>query len=208
MPSRPKKNGTNEKPHEPYAGAIDVTAIKKSIEGNQVQPVDNTTALVEKEKPKGIPAAIQEQKTKVEEPKAPIKIPAMQQEKVFTRYDFSDAEKLAIGQRAAQAHSRIAGLKDELKSINMDFKSKIKGHETELSTATEQMNSGFEMREMECNVLYNRDAKPPFKAFYRVDNGSFVRRENMNTSDLSMLCDPWPKNHRLEDNWTPPAPKK
>jgi hypothetical protein len=202
---KPKRNGHKEQPHQSYAPpALDAEDLKKSMQGNQVKPEDNTSVLVERETPK--PKGTLEKMMDATIP--PVKIPALVQEKVYTRYDFNQAELLAIGQKAAQAHSRITGLKNELKSITSDFKSKIQGYETELSTATEQVNSGFEMREMECNVLYNRDAKPPFKAFYRVDNGVFVRKENMNVSDMTMLCEPWPVGKKLEAPWFPEPAKK
>lgn len=207
LPSRTKKNGSKTTPHEPYAGDTEdrphiksATEIQQAMRDNQIPDGDNTTALVEKNEPK----------TDAKEspaPKAEIKIPALIQDNIFVRYEYTDQEKLAIGQKFAQANSQITTLKANLKAITSDYKSKIQGHEAEVGASTEQINSGFEMREMKCNVLHNRDARPPFKAYYRADNGEFVRKDPMTHSDLSMLSQPWPKGHKVEDHWLPDAPK-
>lgn len=201
-----KKETKRKKGSTPIVDKAKQTAaeIEAALKNNQVKPPSDVEIF------KSIPLVRsdpQPLKTPEEIAKSIPKAPALVEEVIRDRYEFTDAEKLALGSGLAQGHSQIAALKQEAKSIAADYKAKVEAISGGVNSATEKINSGFEMRAIECVVLHQRKVDKgqlPFKVYYRKDTGAFVRREPMTASDFALLNCDWPAGHKVEQPYFPP----
>jgi hypothetical protein len=105
--------------------------------------------------------------------------------KLLVRYNFSDAERLALGGKITEAQRTIDIAEDQKKRAATQFKSRIEGATAERDEAMEAFRTGYEMREVECKCFAD-DPAPGIKTFYREDNGEKVRSEEMSAEDKQL----------------------
>lgn len=85
------------------------------------------------------------------------------------RYPFTGDEIRDLGASLAREHQTVLDLLERQKAVAAEFAASIKaakGRETEL---TVKINNGYEMREVECLVLFDTP-RPGMKRLVRMDN--------------------------------------
>ncbi len=90
--------------------------------------------------------------------------PPLKLEVKLVKHKFNDAERLEIGNKLAAAIENARLSDEELDKIKQTFKSRTAAYESEQSLFSNQLRSGFEMREAQCWVRY--DAKARKKTFF------------------------------------------
>lgn len=71
----------------------------------------------------------------------------------------NDEEKLAAGRALADAGEAITRLEADLDSIKVDFKGKISAQESIIGTEQSKIRSGYEVRDVPCEVTYDEPKK-------------------------------------------------
>ncbi len=109
-------------------------------------------------------------------------------EKEFTneycKYVFSDVEKKEIATEMAQKVSALQELEDDLKAVKSDFKGRIDRVTAEVNGAATKINTGSEMRQIECEVEYNYATK--MVRSVRTDTFETVRERKMTSDEMQM----------------------
>jgi hypothetical protein len=100
-------------------------------------------------------------------------------EPVNYRHEFSDQEKLVKGNTSAQLDIEIADLKANAKAVASDFKAKIEEKETQRTKISQHINSGFEMRNADCEVTRDFDKGKKFAYL----NKKLVKEELLTAED-------------------------
>lgn len=93
---------------------------------------------------------------------------------VYLRYEFKPEEKVEITNRLVENISKKSALEDDKKSSMSDFKHRIDAVEGEINRETERLKSGYEMRNIECDVYLDFEADE--KITIRKDTGEEVER--------------------------------
>ena len=106
----------------------------------------------------------------------------MEKESIFGKHTFSEEEKKKIAQQLAQAVSDKGEADEELKAIKADFKSKIELADSQINGYARKLQSGFEMRSIECNVIRDYEAKTI--TYIAIDDGRTIDIRQMSQSDL------------------------
>jgi hypothetical protein len=70
-------------------------------------------------------------------------------------YKFSEAEKREIAADLANGVAELQRLEDRKKSLASQIKSEMDGKQAAVNLAAEQLRSGFEMRSIDCEVVYS-----------------------------------------------------
>ncbi len=89
---------------------------------------------------------------------------------------FTDKERLAMAEQFASCHRERVRLEEELGSIKKQYASDIGKQEAEISSLAERLNTGWEMRRVECEEIknfnngsvriYRKDGFDPTKGFF------------------------------------------
>ena len=108
----------------------------------------------------------------------------MKTEKVteYLKYEFTEAEKKDLAGDLAQKVAALQRAEDEKKAIMSDFKSQIDGVQAHINNLATKFNNGYEMRQIECEVIPNIDHK--VWETYRCDTGERVKTKAMTQTDL------------------------
>jgi hypothetical protein len=70
-------------------------------------------------------------------------------------YKFSEAEKKEIAATLANGVSELQRLEERKKQLASQLKSEVDGKQAAVNLAAEQLRSGFEMRSIDCEVVYS-----------------------------------------------------
>ena len=77
-------------------------------------------------------------------------------ETIFTRHDFTEAERLQMGSELAQTQSRIETIKEEQTSVAAQFKERLAGAQQAIGSLSRNINCGFEMRSTRCELKWDQ----------------------------------------------------
>lgn len=104
--------------------------------------------------------------------------------KEMCKYVFTPEEKAELAEELAQGVSELREKEDDKKAIMADLTSQIKTLEASTNSIAGKLNSGFEMRSLECEVV--RDYPKHEILYVRVDTGECVRVKKMSQEDMEM----------------------
>jgi uncharacterized coiled-coil DUF342 family protein len=107
--------------------------------------------------------------------------------KELLKYFFSEEEKRELAQEMAEKVTEKQSAEDEKKAIMSDFKSRLDGLDAQINGAANKIRSGFEMRQIECEVVPVPERK--VWEIYRMDTGDFIRTKPMTQDDLQLKID-------------------
>jgi hypothetical protein len=110
------------------------------------------------------------------------------QERVQAKYTFTGEELVELGRIASREQNEAESLDRQLSSIKKDFQGRIEGAEMRRNMAFSKLNDGFEMREYEAVIVFNRPKKGSKTLYYldtEADNkcGAMIRVESMTPGD-------------------------
>lgn len=105
------------------------------------------------------------------------------------RYNYTPDERREKGQQLADTHIRLGAVNDELDRIKSDYKAKIQLHETEISTLSTQVSTGYEMREYVCFFEYDQPEKGKKTLRRKEPPCDIVRVEEMTIADRQTVMD-------------------
>lgn len=105
------------------------------------------------------------------------------------RYNYTPDERREKGQQLADTHIRLGAVNDELDRIKSDYKAKIQLHETEISTLSTQVSTGYEMREYVCFFEYDQPEKGKKTLRRKEPPCDIVRIEEMTIADRQTVMD-------------------
>lgn len=94
-------------------------------------------------------------------------------EKRWLRYDFTAVEINELSLELANTTQQITQKKDEKKSVVSQFKSKIDELESKTGALSNKVASGYEIREVECEVKYHKPEQGK-KTIIRKDNNQKI----------------------------------
>ncbi len=103
---------------------------------------------------------------------------------VFCEYKFTEEEKKQIAQDLAEAIIQDQEVTLQKKAAMSDFKGTLDGIASTITTASRKVKDGYEMKNMDCEVVKDFEKK---KVFYiRIDNGEVAKVRPINDNDLQM----------------------
>lgn len=110
------------------------------------------------------------------------------QERVLAKHTFTSEELVDLGRAAGRSQIEVGSLDAQLSSIKSDYKGRIEGAEMRRDSAFDKLRDGFEMREVEGIIVFNRPKKGQ-KTIYHYDEnlpdfiGALIRAEDMTPGD-------------------------
>ena len=113
----------------------------------------------------------------------------------FLRYHFNDDEKKDLAQVMAQNVIKGRDLEEEKKAIVSQYASQINEANAKANSAAQKLASGFEMRTIDCEELWNLDAKTI--TIIRLDIGEEVRERTMTNRECQQ--DMWEEEEEAEE---------
>lgn len=90
------------------------------------------------------------------------------------RYRFSENEITEIARKQADHFRERAILEEEKKRVANQYKTRIETIESEIEGCTESITTGYEIRQVECNVYWHRPERG-MKTLIRLDTLEIVR---------------------------------
>jgi hypothetical protein len=103
----------------------------------------------------------------------------------FLRYEFTQDERLKMGDDLAQAHNRVEEIDEEEASMKAQVKQSRSSVEATIGTLSRNLANGFVMRNIECKLSYD-DPNPGEVTSYRTDNGESVKTRPMTEQERQM----------------------
>lgn len=100
----------------------------------------------------------------------------------FLRYHFTEAEKRELAQIMAQSVIKIGELEKEKKAATSQFASDINQETAKASSAAQRIESGFEMRTIDCEKHYIYG--PNVVVTIRLDSAETVKERTMTSAEL------------------------
>lgn len=94
-------------------------------------------------------------------------------EKRWLRYDFTATEISELSMDLANTTQQITQTRDEKKAVVSQFKSKIDELESKTGALSSKISSGYEIREVECEVKYHKPEQGK-KTIIRKDNNQKI----------------------------------
>jgi hypothetical protein len=101
----------------------------------------------------------------------------MKTESVSIQHRFDDKDLAELARDQARAHGRKSTLELELKSVVGDYKARVAQAAAEMSSLSARINSGFEMRSIDCMIADEREEG--YRFVIRLDNGHITRRRKL-----------------------------
>ena len=101
----------------------------------------------------------------------------VKKEKRLCRYEFDADEKRDIANELANAVADLQRMEDNKKSVMSQIKSEIDAKQSSVNLAAEQLRSGFEMRSIDCEVVYAY--VDDVVRWIRTDNGEVAHERKM-----------------------------
>src|SRR5262245_62139544 len=94
------------------------------------------------------------------------------------KYKFTPEEKRQLGEAIAREEQGIRKLQAERKSVAAALAAQIETATLKISNLADQINNGWEMREVECRAAYDTPI-PGMKQIRQAANDEWVRDEPM-----------------------------
>jgi hypothetical protein len=101
----------------------------------------------------------------------------------FLRYDFSEEEIRDRSKKLALSVQQQTQAQEEHKAAASQFKERIESCTSQIGRLSREINSGWEMRNIECAVLFH-NPNLGVKTIVRTDTGEVVRTTSMQPSEL------------------------
>lgn len=101
----------------------------------------------------------------------------------FLRYNFSEDELRQKSKDLALSVTRQARTQEEQKAAQAQFKQRIETEQAEIGRLSNNINMGWEMRNIDCIVEYHKPAQGT-KRIVRLDTGEVVRESAMSAHEL------------------------
>lgn len=110
-------------------------------------------------------------------------------ERVQAKHTFSPNELIELGQEAGRHQGEFCRLEGELASVKKDYGAKMELAECHRDTAFRKLRDGFEMREVEGIIIYNKPKKGFKTVHFHLPGekntvGDVIREETMSPADL------------------------
>ncbi len=105
------------------------------------------------------------------------------------RYNYTPDERREKGQQLADTHIRLGSVNDELDRIKADYKAKIQALESDICALSNQVSSGYEMREYVCFWEYDNPEKGKKTLRRKEPPCDAVRTEEMTIADRQTVMD-------------------
>jgi hypothetical protein len=102
----------------------------------------------------------------------------------YCKYSFTKEEIDEMSAEMARLVSDLETAEDEKKAVMSDFKGKIDSLTATIRQAAGEINNGYEMRNIKCEVI--RDHEKGKIMHMRTDNGEIVRTKKMTDDDRQM----------------------
>jgi Skp family chaperone for outer membrane proteins len=99
----------------------------------------------------------------------------------------TEAELRIQAEKMAQNLSQIAQYEADLKSIKKQIESDIARCQADLGSAVEKFRSGFEMRNVDCEV--KKDFETNTVRTYRLDTGEMIRERALTAEERQLMLD-------------------
>jgi len=112
----------------------------------------------------------------------------------FLRYHFNEEEKKDLAQGMAQSVIKARDLEEEKKTITSQFASQINEANTKANSAAQKLESGFEMRMIDCEEIW--DYKTKTIVTTRLDTGEEIRERTMDNRECQQ--DMWKEKESKE----------
>lgn len=100
----------------------------------------------------------------------------------FAKYVFNDEEKAGIAEKMAHMVEEAGDLEDQKKAVTKDFDGRIQAAKNTVSSCAQKLNSGYEMRDIQCEV--RRDYERKVVEYIREDTGEIARSRSMSSVEL------------------------
>jgi hypothetical protein len=107
--------------------------------------------------------------------------------KEYLKCPLTEAEMKAQAEKMAQNLSQIAQYEADLKSIKKQIESDIARCQAELGSAVEKYRSGFEMRNIDCEIIKNFETNTV--SIKRLDTGETIRERAMTAEERQLALD-------------------
>ena len=108
--------------------------------------------------------------------------------KEYLKYQFSEQELKDISKKLAYENKNYDELEDAKKSVTSDFSSKLNSSRANISKLSNNINNGYEYRDIECEIRLNEPADGQ-KTIVRKDTGEIVRVEDMTEREMQEELD-------------------
>lgn len=105
-------------------------------------------------------------------------------ETLYVRHDFTDAERLSMGDDLAQAHNRMASIEEEEAVMKAQIKDRKAGVEASIGALYRNLNNRFEMRNIACELTY--DVPNVGEVTYTGPDGVIVKTRAMTSGERQM----------------------
>jgi hypothetical protein len=105
-------------------------------------------------------------------------------ETLYLRHDFTDAERLQMGDDLAQAHNRMASIEEEEAVMKAQIKDRKAAVEQTIGTLYRNLNNRFEMRNIGCTIVY--DQPNVGEVTYLDPDGKVAKTRPMTESERQM----------------------
>ncbi len=111
------------------------------------------------------------------------KEPPIHKEDKWLRCDFTEPEMLDMGKRLARANERLDALAREKEEVVSAIKARASKIESEVSDLSQNLNKGYEYRDIECTVEYHKPENGK-KTVTRLDTGELVEVTPMDAHEM------------------------
>jgi hypothetical protein len=99
-------------------------------------------------------------------------------------YKFSESEKKEIAAGLANGVAEVARMEEKKKSVASQFTADINAKQSAVNLAAEQLRSGFEMRSIDCEVVYSYIDDPV--RWIRTDTGEVAHERKMRPDERQL----------------------
>jgi len=106
----------------------------------------------------------------------------MQTTTEWLKYEFTEEELKDFSKRLAYETRELMENEEAKKSVMSDFKSKIESSKEKISKLSNQINNGYEYRNIDCEVILN-EPEAGMKQIVRKDTGELVKTLTMNSEE-------------------------
>lgn len=103
----------------------------------------------------------------------------------FLRYEFTQEERLKMGDDLAQAHNRVEEIDEEEASMKAQIKQSRSGVEATIGMLSRNLANGFVMRNIECRICYD-DPHIGEVSSYRIDTRELVKTRPMSEQERQL----------------------
>lgn len=101
----------------------------------------------------------------------------------FLKYEFTEEETRQKSKQLALAVQQQTTAQEEQKAAAAQFKERIEGCASQIGRLSREINTGWEMRTIECDVFFHVPTQG-MKRIMRPDTGEIVREEPMLSHEL------------------------